>query len=54
MEGKNVITIRPYESPCGLLMLGSFEDRLCLCNWQLEKQRGCVERRLKRLLQSEF
>ena len=34
MEDKtNVIKIQRYHSPCGDLMLGSFEDKLCLCDW---------------------
>ena len=43
-----------YESPCGVLLLGSFGDKLCLCDWQVEKHRGHVDRRLKRVLRAEF
>ena len=35
-------------------MLGSFGDKLCLCDWQVEKHSGNVNRRLKRLLDAEF
>lgn len=31
---RNIIKTRRYESPCGTLLLGSFEDKLCLCDWQ--------------------
>ncbi len=48
------ITIHPYSSPCGELMLGSFDNRLCLCDWQSEKHRGYVDKRLKRILKAEF
>lgn len=48
MKKKNIIKIKHYESPCGVLMLGSFGDKLCLCDWQVEKHRGHVEGRLKR------
>lgn len=51
---KNIIRTRRYESPCGTLLLGSFNDRLCLCDWQVEKHRDHVDRRLKRVLQAEF
>lgn len=54
MKEKNIIKIKRYESPCGVLMLGSFGDRLCLCDWQVEKHRDHVDRRLKRILQAEF
>ena len=54
MEKRNIIKTRSYESPCGVLMLGSLGDRLCLCDWQTEKHRGHVDRRLQRLLQADF
>ena len=54
MYKKNIIRTRRYESPCGTLLLGSFNDKLCLCDWQVEKHRGHVDRRLKRELQAEF
>lgn len=54
MKEKNIIRIKRYESPCGVLMLGSFGDKLCLCDWQVEKHRDHVDRRLKRILNAEF
>ena len=54
MYSKNIIKTRRYESPCGTLLLGSFDGRLCLCDWQVEKRRDHVDRRLKRALQAEF
>lgn len=54
MKKKEIIKIRRYESPCGALMLGSFGDKLCLCDWQVEKHRNHIDRRLKRMLNAEF
>lgn len=54
MHKKNIIKTRRYESPCGTLLLGSFDDKLCLCDWQVEKHRDHVDRRLKRVLNAEF
>ena len=54
MKYKNVIKIKHYESPCGELLLGSFGDKLCLCDWQVEKHRDHVDRRLRRMLNAEF
>lgn len=51
---KNIITIHQYDSPCGVLMLGSFGDKLCLCDWQVERHRNHVDNRLKRILNAEF
>lgn len=54
MKEKNIIKTKRYESPCGTLLLGSFDDKLCLCDWQVEKHRDHVNRRLKRILNAEF
>lgn len=54
MKVKNIIKIKCYEAPCGVLMLGSFGDKLCLCDWQVEQHHDHVVRRVKRILQSEF
>lgn len=54
MKKKNAIKTRRYESPCGVLLLGSFGDNLCLCDWQIEKRRRHVDERLKRILNAEF
>lgn len=54
MKEKNIITIKRYESPCGILILGSYGDKLCLCDWQMESHRNHVDRRLKRQLDAEF
>lgn len=35
-------------------MLGSFGDKLCLCDWQVERHRNHVDNRLKRILNAEF
>lgn len=53
-ERKNMIMTKKYESPCGTLMLGSFGDLLCLCDWQVEKHRDHVDNRLRRMLAAEF
>lgn len=54
MKKKNIIKIRHYESPCGMLMLGSYGEKLCLCDWQIEQHRDHIDRRLKRMLNAEF
>lgn len=49
-----MIKTKRYKSPCGILLLGSYEDKLCLCDWQTEKHHDYVSRRLKRILQTDF
>lgn len=51
---KNIIKTKCYESPCGILQLGTFHDKLCLCDWQVEKHRDHVDKRLKRVLHADF
>lgn len=46
----NTIITRKYEAPCGLLLLGAYRGELCLCDWQVERHRGAVDRRLQRML----
>lgn len=48
------IQVKAYQSPCGSLLLGSFEDKLCLCDWAAEKHHESVRRRLQRILQAGF
>lgn len=44
-----------YESPCGTLLLGSLDDRLCLCDWQVgQEHNNRVNGRLCRMLGTEF
>lgn len=54
MRNKNKIIVKPYQSPCGILLLGSTGDKLCLCDWRTEKHSDKVDRRLKRMLDAEF
>lgn len=50
----NTIRIQRYHSPCGDLMLGSLEDKLCLCDWALERRRDGIDRRLRKVLQAGY
>lgn len=42
-----------YHSPCGDLLLGSFEGKLCLCDWTAEGRRDFVLRRLTERLRAD-
>lgn len=54
MKEKHIISVQRYSSPCGELLLGSIDGRLCMCDWQVEKHSERVAKRLKRLLHVEF
>lgn len=53
-EKARVIQIQRYLSPCGEILLGSFEGRLCLCDWQIEQRRGMIDRRIQKTLQARY
>lgn len=48
------IQIQYYPSPCGELILGSFEDQLCLCDWVYEKRRALIDKRIQTALQAGY
>ena len=48
------IIITYYESPVGELILGSFRDRLCLCDWAVEKRRDKIDRRVCQVFNSHY
>ena len=43
-----------YHSPCGEMILGSYDGKLCLCDWADGRRRDLVDARLKRILKAEF
>lgn len=51
---KKTINTQTYHSPCGDLLLGSFEGKLCLCDWMAEEHRLLADRRLERSLNAEM
>ncbi len=48
------IQIQYYHSPAGELILGSFENKLCLCDWMGRKQRERIDLRIKKSLEAEY
>lgn len=43
-----------YQSPCGTLLLGSLDDKLCLCDWADAPHRLSVDRRLAQALRTVY
>ena len=52
-EGSEII-VHNYKSPCGILLLGSIDDKLCLCDWQVEKHHDKVVQRIHRATDKRF
>ncbi len=48
------IIIKEFKSPVGELLIGSYENKLCLCDWKYRKQRDLIDNRLKNNLKSEY
>lgn len=51
---QDTIRIQNYHSPCGELMLGSYGDKLCLCDWQNEERRKLIDGRIQKGLQAGY
>lgn len=49
-----IIYIQSYHSPCGDLILGAMDGKLCLADWCVEKHRVKVDSRLKRFLHAQY
>lgn len=54
MIRNNKIWIQHYHTPCGDLLLGSFEEKLCLCNWMTGNRRLRIDHRLQSFLHAEY
>lgn len=51
---ENAIKIKPIVFPCGEMILGSFDGKLCLCNWADGRRRATTDQRLQRILNANF
>ena len=51
---QNVIKTEYYKSPIGELILGSFNDKLCLCDWRYRKMRVSIDSRLKNGINADY
>lgn len=54
MESKNLIHIQYHDTPCGEIVLGSIQGKLCLCDWKNMGHRERNDKRTKRFLKAEY
>ncbi len=54
MERENIIHIQRFLSPCGELLLGAFEDKLCLCDWKDSRHIEAGLKKIQRGLNAVF
>lgn len=50
----STIKIKYYKSPVGELLVGSYNDELCLCDWRYRKMRKEIDKRIQVGLDAEF
>lgn len=48
------ILIHPFHTPFGELLLGSFNNELCLCDWRYRRMRNTIDARIQRGLQAGY
>ena len=50
----NRIDIQSFKTPYGELLLGTCEEKLCLCDWRYRKMRTAIDQRLVKHFEAEF
>ena len=50
----NEVHYQYFNSPYGELVLGTFDNKLCLCDWRYRKMRAEVDARLSKCLNANF
>ncbi len=48
------ITVCYFKTPYGELVLGAYQDKLCLCDWRYRKMRDSIDKRICRYLDAQF
>ena len=48
------IKITRYKSPVGEMIIGSCGDKLCICDWAVEKRRVTIDNRIRRHLNATY
>lgn len=48
------ILIKYFKTPVGELIIGSFEEKLCLCDWRYRKMRSEIDQRIQKGLDAEY
>ena len=51
---QNQINIQYFKTPVGELIIGTYDDKLCLCDWRYRKMRTAVDKRIQTGLNVEF
>ncbi|MFC2073487.1 methylated-DNA--[protein]-cysteine S-methyltransferase [Campylobacterota bacterium] len=50
----NIIKIQYFKTPVGEMILGSYDNTLCMADWRYRKSRNSIDRRLQKSLNATF
>jgi len=50
----NTISIQTYKSPVGEILLGSYDNKLCLADWKYRQMRSTIDSRIQKGLNAEY
>ena len=50
----NKINIQIYKSPVGEMLLGSYDNKLCLADWKYRRMRSTIDKRIQNGLNAEY
>jgi len=48
------VEIQHYKTPYGELILGSYDEKLCLCDWRFRKMRSAIDKRITNRLNAGY
>ncbi|MDR2084191.1 MAG: methylated-DNA--[protein]-cysteine S-methyltransferase [Bacteroidales bacterium] len=48
------VKIQYYKSPFGELIIGSYNEQICLCDWRYRKSRAAIDSRIQKSLKTEY
>lgn len=54
LKMKNKIIIEYFKTPVGELILGTFDNKLCLADWRYRKMRTAIDKRIMTGLDAEY
>ena len=54
MSSVKQIETHYFETPYGVLLLGTYRDHLCLCDWRSQNSRSSIDKRLRSAFEAEY
>lgn len=51
---KNSIIVKEWKSPAGILMIGTFNDKICICDWKHRAKRNEIDKRITDYFQADI